>query len=106
MTRIKLIINITIYSILKEKISTQIKIPSHPDKIVHRWVFCIKWENAIIKHINGPIKPDEIAIQMPHDTANDLPPLNLKKGEKILPEIAAKHKIANWKPSKPKIIAK
>ena len=39
--------------------------------------------------------PNEIAIQMPHDTANDLPPLNLRKGEKILPVMAAKHKIVN-----------
>ena len=97
---------IIIYSVLKEKIKTQIIIPSHPDKIGQRWVFWIKCENAIIKQIKGPIMPDDIAIQMPHDTANDLPPLNLRKGEKILPVIAAKHKIANWKPSKPKNIAK
>ncbi len=102
----KLIMKNNIYSILKEKIKTQIRMPIHPDKIVHRWVFWIKWENAIIKQIKGPIIPDDIAIQIPHVTANDLPPLNLRKGEKILPEMAAKHKIANWKPSKPKIIAK
>ena len=39
--------------------------------------------------------PDEIAIQIPHDTANDLPPLNFKKGEKILPKIDPRHKTAN-----------
>ena len=102
----KLIMNIIIYSMLKEKIKTQIRIPSHPDKIVQRWVFWIKCENAIIKQIKGPITPDDIAIQMPHDTANDLPPLNFKNGEKILPEIDARHKSTNWNPTKPKIIAK
>ena len=98
--------NIKIYSKLNEKIKTQIKIPIQPDKIVHKWVFWIKWANAIIKHIKGPIRPEEIAIQIPHVTANDLPPLNFKKGEKILPEIEAKHKINNWNPSYPKKIAK
>ena len=38
-------------------------------------------------HIIGPIIPDEIAIQIPQLTDNDFPPLNFKKGEKILPII-------------------
>ena len=39
-------------------------------------------------HIIGPIMPDEIAIQIPQLTDRDLPPLNFKKGENILPIIA------------------
>ena len=45
---------------------------------------------AIIKQINGPITPEEIANHIPQVTDNDLPPLNFRNGEKILPLMAAK----------------
>ena len=63
-------------------------------------VFCIKWEKAIIIHINGPIIPEEIASHNPHVTDNDLPPLNFKKGENILPVIAETQIKNNPIPSK------
>ena len=78
------------YSNSNEKIKTQINIPSQPNNIVHIWVFWTEWENAIIKQINGPIIPDEIASHIPQETASDFPPLNFRNGEKILPLIAAK----------------
>ena len=51
-------------------------------------------------HINGPIIPEEIASHNPHVTDNDLPPLNFKKGENILPVIAETQIKNNPVPSK------
>ena len=64
--------------------------PIQPNNMVQIWVFWIKWEKAIIKQINGPITPEEIANHIPQVTDNDLLPLNFRNGEKILPLMAAK----------------
>jgi hypothetical protein len=75
----------TKYSALNPENITHNKIPIHPDNIVQICIFCIKLATAIMRHISGIIMPEDIATHKPQETARDLPPLNFKNGEKILP---------------------